>query len=178
VIWVFGYGSLVWRPSFPFVDRRAARLDGWARRFWQASEDHRGVPGAPGRVLTLIEAPGAHVWGTAYAVERSCWPQVLEALDVREQGGYDRVDVHCDLAADARAGAVVSRVPAVIYIATPANVHWVGPEALDDTAAVVRRAVGPSGDNVTYVLALARALHEMGAPDPEVDALAALVGSG
>jgi glutathione-specific gamma-glutamylcyclotransferase len=178
VIWVFGYGSLVWRPSFPFVDRRAARLDGWARRFWQASEDHRGVPGAPGRVLTLIEAPGSFVWGTAYAVERSCWPQVLEALDVREQGGYDRVDVHCELAAGPAAGEIVERVPAVIYIGTRANAMWIGPESIEDTAAVVRTAHGPSGDNVTYVLALAQALHEMGAPDPEVDALAALVGSG
>lgn len=176
MIWVFGYGSLVWRPSFPYRARRAARVEGWARRFWQESTDHRGTPGAPGRVLTLVEQPGAALWGTCYAVDPLDWPAVLEALEVREQQGYVRVDVVAELAEDSRAGAIVERVEAVIYLATPENPHFVGPEPIEVTAAVVRGASGPSGDNVTYVLALQQALAEMGAPDPEVDALAALVG--
>lgn len=175
MIWVFGYGSLVWRPSFPFRERRAARITGWARRFWQASTDHRGTPEAPGRVLTLVEAPGEVLWGRAYAVEAAVWPAVLEALDVREQGGYDRVDLPADLAAGDVAGPIAARVPAVIYIATPQNAQFVGPEPREVTAAIVRRSHGPSGDNVAYVRELARALHELGAPDPEVDALAAVL---
>jgi cation transport regulator ChaC len=40
-LWIFGYGSLVWRPAFPFAERRGAWI-GFARRFWQSSTDHRG----------------------------------------------------------------------------------------------------------------------------------------
>ena len=173
--WVFGYGSLVWRPSLPFAVRRAARVTGWARRFWQASTDHRGTPERPGRVATLIEAPGAEVWGTGYAIAPADWPAVLDALEVREQGGYTRVEVTAGLAEGLHAGPIVGEVEAVIYIGTPANPLFVGPEPLAATAAVVRAAHGPSGDNISYVRELARALHELGAPDPEVDALAALV---
>jgi len=175
-VWVFGYGSLVWRPSFPHAVRRAARIEGWRRRFWQASTDHRGTLHHPGRVLTLVEDPGSAVWGTCYAVTLADWPAVLDALEVREQGGYTRVEVAAGLAEGVHAGPIVGEVPAVLYIATAANPQFIGPEDLAVTAEVVRTAHGPSGDNVTYVRALAHALHELGAPDPEVDALAALVG--
>jgi len=67
-LWIFGYGSLVWRPSFPHRERRPAILSGFARRFWQGSTDHRGVPGAPGRVVTLVAEAGAECWGMVYAV--------------------------------------------------------------------------------------------------------------
>jgi len=173
--WVFGYGSLVWRPDFPHVERRAARIHGWARRFWLESTDHRGTVAAPGRVLTLVPTPGATLWGRAYAVSATDWPSVRARLEVREQQGYDAVDVDAELATGDRAEPPTARVRALMYVATAACRHFVGPEDLSATAAIVRTSTGPSGDNPTYVLALADALTAMGALDPEVAALARLV---
>ncbi|HEX3760583.1 MAG TPA: gamma-glutamylcyclotransferase [Kofleriaceae bacterium] len=175
LVWVFGYGSLVWRPAMAYVARRAGRIDGWARRFWQASTDHRGTVEAPGRVLTLIEAAGT-VWGMAYAIAGAAWPGIEAALELREQQGYARLTVDIGLAAGEQAGRVVDTVAGLLYIATPANPYFIGPESLDATAEIVRRSRGPSGSNIDYVVELDRALAAMGAADPEVSALAARIG--
>ena len=171
LVWVFGYGSLIWRPAMAYVARRAGRVDGWARRFWQASTDHRGTAEAPGRVLTLVESDGV-LWGMAYAIARAAWPETEAALELREQQGYARLTIDIDLAAGEQAGRVVETVAGLLYVATPANPYFVGPEPLEVTADVVRRSRGPSGSNVEYVLELERTLAAMGAADPEVSALA------
>jgi glutathione-specific gamma-glutamylcyclotransferase len=167
-MWVFGYGSLVWRPSIPFVERRPAYLDGWSRRFWQGSTDHRGVPGAPGRVVTLIEEPGGRCWGMAYRIALEDRATVLGTLDHREKGGYERRDVTIGL----RDAAPVA---GVVYVATDANVNYLGPAPLHVIAAQVRASSGPSGGNLEYVESLAAALREMGAEDEHVFALARLL---
>ncbi len=170
-VWVFGYGSLIWRPAMAYVARRASRIDGWARRFWQASTDHRGTVEAPGRVLTLVESDGA-VWGMAYAIARAAWPETEAALELREQQGYARLTVDIGLAAGEQAGPVVETVAGLLYVATAANPYFIGPEPLAATAEVVLRSQGPSGSNVDYVLELDHTLAAMGAADPEVSALA------
>ena len=90
VVWLFGYGSLLWRPDFPWVARRSATMPDVARRLWQGSTDHRGVPEAPGRVVTLVDAPGAVCRGVAYALARPVAERVVAALDHRERDGYAR----------------------------------------------------------------------------------------
>ena len=57
-VWLFGYGSLIYKAGFDYIERQPATITGWQRRFWQGSHDHRGTPHAPGRVATLVEAPG------------------------------------------------------------------------------------------------------------------------
>jgi len=174
VVWIFGYGSLIWRPAMAYAARRAGRIEGWTRRFWQASTDHRGTLEAPGRVLTLLEATGA-VWGAAYAIGRAEWPAIEAALEVREQQGYARTTIDLGLAAGEAAGSVVETVTGFVYHATPANPYFIGPEPLEATAEIVQRSRGPSGSNIDYVLELERALAAMGATDPEVSALAELL---
>jgi hypothetical protein len=80
-VWIFAYGSLIFRPGFAFTERRRAFVRGFARRFWQASPDHRGVPDAPGRVVTLVPAETATCGGCAYTVPAAHAAEVLDALD-------------------------------------------------------------------------------------------------
>ena len=175
MIWLFGYGSLIWRPDLPYRARRAARISGWARRFWQASWDHRGTPESPGRVVTLVESPGAELWGAAYAIDDGAWPDVLAVLEHREQAGYRRLVLTAGLAAAETAGDVVEEVPVEIFIGGADRPEFIGPESLAATAAIVRASRGPSGANVEYVLRLEQALDALGARDPDVSALADLV---
>lgn len=165
--WVFGYGSLIWRPAFPFSERYPARLDGWARRFWQASIDHRGVPGAPGRVVTLVEDASAHTWGVVFRVAEHGLEETMAALDYREKGGYVRFESSVALR-----DAPYPSVTATVYVAGETNRNFVGPAPADAIAAQIAGAVGPSGPNVEYLLELDRALEAMGAVDPHVRDLA------
>jgi len=163
-LWVFGYGSLVWRPAFAFAERRKAWIGGFARRFWQGSTDHRGVPGSPGRVVTLLPDPDARCFGIGYRVAESDSACVLASLDHRERGGYERhpLDLHFDDG---------THTTGLVYIATPANPNYLGPAPLDAIAAQISRARGPSGSNAEYVRELARCLREMPAADDHVFAL-------
>lgn len=168
--WIFGYGSLVWRPDFPFIEQRVAAIEGWQRRFWQGSTDHRGVPSAPGRVVTLIESAGELCHGVAYRVESAVYEDVMATLDHREKGGYSLESVA--LIYDGSRG---SGPDAHVYIANEHNPNYLGPAPLDHIAAQVRRSRGPSGHNVEYVTRLAEALRHMNAHDEHVFALEQLV---
>lgn len=163
--WLFGYGSLVWRPDFPFRNARDGYVVGWTRRFWQGSHDHRGVPGAPGRVVTLVREPKAICWGRAYEIDAPVWEQVARGLDHREKDGYVRHRERVRFEGG-------DEVEALVYVATPDNPSFLGDAPFEALVAQIRSAVGPSGTNVDYVLELSRALRAMGAADPHVDAIA------
>lgn len=168
--WIFGYGSLIWRPSFPAAERRRAALHGYARRFWQGSVDHRGTVEAPGRVVTLVEAPGEVCHGVAYRLEPQHEEEVLAHLDVREQNGYERLSLPLWLDPPAR-----EPVQGLVYLAGPTNPAYLGPAPLEQIAQQVLVSRGPSGPNPEYVLRLAEALRELAIDDEHVFALEALV---
>lgn len=161
--WVFGYGSLIWRQDFPYIDSRRAYIDGWGRRFWQGSHDHRGVQSDPGRVVTLVDTPGEHCHGRAFLIE----PEVFEHLDRREINGYERhqIDIHFE---DGTA-------PGVVYFAAANNFAFLGDASLDEMVSQIKRCVGKSGRNVDYVLELARSLRQLDVVDPHVYELEARI---
>jgi glutathione-specific gamma-glutamylcyclotransferase len=157
---------LLFRPGFPFVERRRAIAHGFARCFSQASPDHRGTPEQPGRVLTLVQVPGAQTVGAVYYVDAP-GENLLQQLDYRERAGYERMSV--DITADQK------NVRAVTWIAPPGNAHDVGPLPLELLAEHVRKSSGPSGRNADYVFQLEAALRELEAEDAHVSALAVLL---
>jgi len=162
-VWLFGYGSLVWRPDFPYLDARRAYVEGLTRRFWQGSHDHRGTEADPGRVVTLTEAPGERCCGRAYLIE----PDVFDHLDHREKNGYERHDIEIFFDDE--------KVPGSVYIGKPHNFAFFGATTLDEIAAHIARSAGPSGTNTDYLLQLARALRELDISDPHVFELERLV---
>ena len=159
-VWLFGYGSLIFKADFPFIERRPASIDGWTRRFWQGSHDHRGTETAPGRVATLVPEPGAVCAGMAYLVT----PEEFAHLDHREKNGYLRlaIDIHFD-AGGGEEG--------LVYIATEDNAAFLGPASERDIARQIAASRGPSGRNRDYVVDLAHALRELGKDDPHVFAI-------
>lgn len=167
-MWIYAYGSLTWRPSFSWVERRPAFVRGWARRFWQGSPDHRGVPDAPGRVVTLVEAEGATCGGCAYRITPEESGGILAELDHRERAGFLRRL----LPVFPGAAHEVPFAEAITYVADVTNPWFLGelPEA--EIAALVRTRRGPSGPNDEYVLRLAETLAELGVDDAHVEAIA------
>jgi len=156
-IWLFGYGSLIYKVDFPFAESAPAYISGWQRRFWQGSHDHRGTPENPGRVLTLIKEPNSRCFGIAYRVSLD----VFDHLDHREKNGYLRsVQTLRFLNGEERLG--------VVYIGKPDNPAYLGEAPVDEIAQQIFGSVGPSGPNSEYVHRLAEALRHFGEEDEHV----------
>ena len=164
-VWLFGYGSLIFKADFPYLDKRPALLPGWQRRFWQGSHDHRGTPDAPGRVLTLAPDPDAVCAGMAYLIT----PAVFAHLDHREKNGYLRLAAEITFE-DAAPGKLAT-AEALVYIATADNAAWLGPASEDAIARHIAAAAGPSGPNRDYLLGMAHALRALGKVDEHVFAI-------
>ncbi len=156
---------MIWRPDFPYQASKDAWIEGWSRQFWQGSTDHRGVPGAPGRVATLVEEAGARCWGRVYKVDE----EVLAHLDRREQGGYSRHVVMATTWDEREIEGVI------VWIGGPTNPNWLGRAPLGEMVAQILESEGPSGSNVEYLMELDQALSRMGADDAAVAGLAEAV---
>jgi cation transport protein ChaC len=166
-MWIFAYGSLIFRPSFAHIERRRAFLPDFMRRFWQGSPDHRGVPEAPGRVATLVPARDQWCGGCVYRIDTNDANSILAELDIREQAGFER---HLLSVYDAPEGTAFAE--AIVYVARQGNPHFLGPLKESEIAAWIRRCRGPSGPNADYVLALREALRSLDIHDSHVEEIA------
>lgn len=166
--WVFAYGSLLWNPGFPYVERLRGVLRGYHRSLCVYSHVHRGTIARPGLVLGL-DRGGACV-GAVYRVAESDWESTLGYLRAREQvtAIYREVSAPVTIAGG-------RRVQAVGYVVDRRHHQYSGRLALEDTVALVRQGVGRSGHNVEYVLRTHAHLVEMGIEDAFLANVAALL---
>jgi len=167
-LWVFGYGSLMWRPGFAYLESVPAVLDGYHRSFCIFSRYWRGTPEHPGLVLGLN--PGGQCRGVVFRVAAAKRIAVLDYLAERELCGYaycpQNLSVQCD---DGR------RVLAYCLVADPAHPHYAGELSIDDTARIIMDAHGVAGLNRDYLMATLRDLEARGYSDAPLQRLLRLV---
>lgn len=166
--WVFGYGSLMWRPGFPYVERTPATLHGRRRAFCIYSVHHRGTYERPGLVLGL--APGGATRGAAFRVAEADWQQVYAYLLEREQPTETYIEaVRAVRLADGR------RAPALVFLSDVRHPQWAGALGLERQAQLIAGASGLSGRNVDYLRDLVEHLREQGVRDRAMEQLLGLV---
>lgn len=168
-LYVFAYGSLIWRPGFAHLGHEPALLRGFHRRFCLWSRHYRGTPEVPGLVLGLDR--GGACRGVAFRVAASEAEPVLAYLDEREnpQGMnvYHRRLLKLRLASG-------RDVRAITYVADRAHPAY-GRPCEASTAAAIARGHGTAGPNREYLVNTARQLSELGLRDRRLERLVSLV---
>ncbi len=159
--WVFGYGSLMWNPGFPFTEQQPARLIGYHRAFCMYSHHHRGTRQTPGLVLGLDT--GGQCPGVAFRVAPDDWPSTFTYLNERELvGNYAYVPKVVEVV------LTTGTVAALTYVANPDHPNYAGPLSVDTTVAVILQASGIGGRNRDYLIELVRKLESLGHHDPDL----------
>src|SRR5215467_11244276 len=141
-LWVFGYGSLMWRPGFEYIEKFPARLIGEHRALCVYSFDHRGTPEKPGLVLGLDR--GGACRGIAFRVAAPLRDTTIAYLRSREQTThvYREVTRSVWLDDDAR-----KRVSALTFVVDRGHVQYAGRLPLKDQLRIVQQGHGRSGNN-------------------------------
>jgi glutathione-specific gamma-glutamylcyclotransferase len=169
--WIFAYGSLMWRPGFPYEEARHARLIGYRRCFCIYSMHHRGTPQRPGLVLGLDR--GGTSEGIAYRISGANYATIVHYLREREQvsGVYREVNV-----AVALLGGTAREVMALTYVVERAHPSYAGRLTLARQARLIRGASGLSGINLDYLISTLRHLAELGIRERDLERLIAMIG--
>jgi len=164
-LWVFGYGSLMWRPGFPYALRRRALLRGWRRSLCVYSHVYRGTPERPGLVLGLDR--GGACRGVAFLVDSADREAVIGYLREREQVTAVYLERSAPIVLETG-----ERVFALTYVADRGHPQYAGRVKPSEMLEIVRARSGQSGPNAEYVTQTHRHLLEMGVLDRELEWLA------
>jgi cation transport protein ChaC len=164
-LWVFAYGSLIWRPGFSYLERRTARLVGAHRALCVYSWVHRGTPEQPGLVLGLDR--GGTCRGVAYRVAAADRDAVVAYLREREQV----TSVYRESMREIRF-VDGSSARALTYVVDRAHAQYSGKLDEETQLRIVSRAEGRSGPNREYVINTASHLVDLGIPDAQLYRLA------
>ena len=170
--WVFGYGSLMWRPGFAFEEAAHARLVGWRRSFCIYSRHHRGSQARPGLVLGLDR--GGACEGMAYRVAAADAEATLRYLRDREQVAsvYREALVPVTLLTPGR-----PEVVALTFLVERAHPSYAGALALTRQVQLIRGGCGRSGNNIDYLVNTLAHLAELGIRERGLERLLGLVGA-
>lgn len=170
-LYVFGYGSLIWKPGFAHAGAHPALLRGWHRRFCLWSRLYRGTPEAPGLVLGLDR--GGACRGVAFRVPGMRARAVLAYLQDREMPNgeevYERRILPVRLLDDGG-----RTVRAVAFVANRRHASYCRP-CPEAAAAAIARGAGQAGSNREYLLNTVAHLRAMGVRDAGLDRIAALL---
>lgn len=169
-LWVFGYGSVMWRPGFPHRESRLARIYGYHRALCVWSWVHRGTRERPGLVLGLDL--GGSCLGRAFRVGAADKVEVAHYLYSRELVTPAYLAVLVRLHLDDRV------VPALTFIVDRSHPQYAGKLTPAQAAATVRHAVGHSGANPDYVASTVGHLDELGIPDSPLHRVHDLLRAG
>jgi len=169
-IWVFGYGSLMWNPGFPYLRAVQARMHGVRRALCIRSTHYRGTPDSPGLVFGLDRGGSCH--GVAFEVAEANREAVIAYLRAREQISM----VYHEVVRPARLlrGETVG---ALVYVANRAHEQYAGGLDLEETLAIIRRSAGAMGPNVDYVTATLKRLQDMGIRDQALERVVAALAA-
>jgi cation transport protein ChaC len=166
-LWVFGYGSLMWRPGFAFAESAPARLIGLHRALCVYSFVHRGTPERPGLVLGLDR--GGACRGIAFRIQDGGRAATLDYLREREQVTSVYIETHRMITV---LGTPERRVRALVYAVDRGHAQYAGRLSLDRQLQLVREGHGRSGINRDYVLSTVEALEALGCHDRDLHLLA------
>lgn len=169
-VWIFAYGSLIWRPGFDYAERVRAEIVGFRRGFCMTSIHYRGTPEAPGLVLALDADPAGRCSGVAYRLAPDGAGAGLAYVRGRElvSRAYDEARLPLRLE-DGR------EVEGYVYVVNRDHAQYRGGLTPEEQAEVIARAVGPMGTNAEYLASTVASLAGLGLEDPELVALAAMV---
>jgi glutathione-specific gamma-glutamylcyclotransferase len=172
-LWVFGYGSLMWRPGFEFIEQVPARLIGEHRALCVYSFDHRGTPEQPGLVLGLDR--GGACRGVAFRVAAKHRGDTVDYLRSREQTTNVYREVMRSLWLEDQAR---QRVSALAYVVDRGHVQYAGRLSLADQLRHVQQGHGRSGNNRDYVLSTVKSIEAQGFRDEQLHQLALMLHEG
>jgi glutathione-specific gamma-glutamylcyclotransferase len=156
-LWVFGYGSLMWDPGFPYVQWAPALIHGYHRAMCISSNRWRGTPERPGLVLGLDR--GGACRGIAFRVAASDVADTLRGLWAREM----RRRIYRPRMLQARLPEVTVR--ALAFVADPQHAEYSGHLTLEQTAERIANCRGARGPNLEYLVRTIEHLAELGVRD-------------
>lgn len=162
-IWVFGYGSLMWKPGFAFVEKSQALVQGYKRDLCILSHIFRGTPDRPGLVMGLCH--GGTCQGMAFKIAQEHKEQVFAYLHKREMPNNVYRPAWLDVTL-----ASQENVQAYSFISQPDHPQFVSHLSIEERLVFLKQGLGKGGSSIDYLKNTRAHLQNLGITDPILEA--------